>query len=482
MKNNKARIYFRTDASPAIGYGHFIRSLALADMLKEEFDCVFATVAPTSYQMEEVKKTGSYIALPQGEAHYKTFLSLLKGDEIVVLDNYFFTTEYQEAIKAKGCKLVCMDDMHDKHYVADVIINHVITDNSLFSKEPYTQCCLGHQWALLRKAFLTENKCKREYVFPYRHIVINFGGTDTYNLTGNIACILKNIPSVEKITAITGDSYREETANHPKIAVKKNLSAEQMAGLFSEADLAILSASTVCLEAKACGIPVAAGYYVNNQREVYENYAKQNEIFPLNNLLDTELKAKLLLALNTVPTAGNMVFSGIRERYISLFRKLLQIKNYVTGGFVFIDYRNLSTDLHHTVWEARNNEKIRRWMEYPEPFPFENHLEFVRKLQNKECTYWAIYKNGLFIASVNIQMTGKNEAERGIFIAPDLLGKGMAGEVEDAAEKLFKEMGIRTIRAYILKENLRSLNYHLKRGYAIYRKEEVHIYLRKELE
>ena len=27
---------------------------------------------------------------------------VLQGDEIVVLDNYFFTTDYQRAIKAKG--------------------------------------------------------------------------------------------------------------------------------------------------------------------------------------------------------------------------------------------------------------------------------------------------------------------------------------------------------------------------------------------
>ena len=29
--------------------------------------------------------------------------------------------DYQRAIKQKGCRLVCVDDMHDKHYVADVV-------------------------------------------------------------------------------------------------------------------------------------------------------------------------------------------------------------------------------------------------------------------------------------------------------------------------------------------------------------------------
>ena len=35
------KIYFRADASATIGYGHFIRTLALADMLKDDFDCTF---------------------------------------------------------------------------------------------------------------------------------------------------------------------------------------------------------------------------------------------------------------------------------------------------------------------------------------------------------------------------------------------------------------------------------------------------------
>ena len=50
------KIYFRADASAQIGYGHFIRTLAIADMLKSEFDCTFFTVSPTEYQVGEMTK------------------------------------------------------------------------------------------------------------------------------------------------------------------------------------------------------------------------------------------------------------------------------------------------------------------------------------------------------------------------------------------------------------------------------------------
>ena len=153
----KRKIYFRADASAIIGYGHFIRTLALADMLKDDFDCTFFTTSPSVYQVAEMAKVCNHVSLNE-ETKFEDFINLLDGNEIVVLDNYFFTTEYQRQIKNKGCKLVCVDDMHDKHYVADVVINHGLTDNNLFDIEPYTRLCLGFRYVLLRSPFLQESQ------------------------------------------------------------------------------------------------------------------------------------------------------------------------------------------------------------------------------------------------------------------------------------------------------------------------------------
>lgn len=71
------KIYFRADASATIGYGHFIRTLALADMLKDDFDCTFFTCHPTSYQVSEMEKVCPFIPL-QEETHSADFLSHCK--------------------------------------------------------------------------------------------------------------------------------------------------------------------------------------------------------------------------------------------------------------------------------------------------------------------------------------------------------------------------------------------------------------------
>ena len=59
------KIYLRADAGYGIGYGHFIRTLALADMLKSDFDCIFFTSSPSAYQISEMKKVCPYKALKE---------------------------------------------------------------------------------------------------------------------------------------------------------------------------------------------------------------------------------------------------------------------------------------------------------------------------------------------------------------------------------------------------------------------------------
>ena len=79
----KRKIYFRADASATIGYGHFVRTLALADMLKNDFDCTFFTSSPSAYQIEEMGKVCNHTSLNE-ETKFEDFINLLKGDEIVV--------------------------------------------------------------------------------------------------------------------------------------------------------------------------------------------------------------------------------------------------------------------------------------------------------------------------------------------------------------------------------------------------------------
>lgn len=232
-----------------------------------------------------MEKVCPFVTL-QEEAHYDEFLSSLQGDEIVVLDNYFFTTDYQRAIKQKGCRLVCVDDMHDKHYVADVVINHGQTNPALFDVEFYTRLCLGFDWALLRKPFLEAAKRKSISSDRIEKVAVCFGGSDIHDITGYFVNQVLRLCTVNSITAVVGDAYTPHSScvQDSRLVYRSRLTAQEMADLFCDSDLVICSASSVCIEALACGAKVAAGWYVDNQKEFYDLLISNGWIIGLGNV------------------------------------------------------------------------------------------------------------------------------------------------------------------------------------------------------
>ena len=322
----KRKIYFRADAGPEIGYGHYIRSLALADMLQHDFDCTMFTQSPTEYQLNEAKDICPIVALPADNSKFGLFLNQLQGDEIVVLDNYFFTTYYQRAIKAKGCKLVCIDDMHDKHYVADVIINQGMGySRQDYSLEPYTQLCLGLEYSLMRKPFLTINPQSANRTKG--RIVVAFGGSDPNNLTEQYIAALLTKKEITHIDAIIGDSYRGQLSDSPIVQYHKNLNAEQIRDMLTSAEYTLLPASTMMREAMACGTKIIGGYYIDNQLHDYNTYAQHNYIYGIGDMLLPSTIQKLndlqiseVLFENAIwPCA---YFQHIPTRFVELFKSI----------------------------------------------------------------------------------------------------------------------------------------------------------------
>lgn len=292
MTNQK--VILRADAGKAIGFGHFIRSLALADYLSDCFNCYFCTfnhseLLPSSYQVNEIDKVCRYIKIEASNLHEydNKFIELLKGDEIVVLDNYYFSTEYQQSIRKKGCRLVCIDDMHDRHFVADALITVTPNDRSRFSMEPYTQFIGGVDHSFLRPEFL-KPKLRKQKSSKVRDVVLAMGGADSFGLTNKMIDILLEANRDIELTVIAGDTVEVDAKYRDSVKIRRCLSAREIVELFSESDLGVFPASTICMEALACRLPVAAGWYVDNQKELYDYGVESGLFMPLGNLLDNE--------------------------------------------------------------------------------------------------------------------------------------------------------------------------------------------------
>ena len=280
----KPKIYIRADGNSEIGLGHVIRSLALAEMLKEEFSCTFATRFLTDYINSEAKKVcDEVVKLPESEEHFDAFLTLLSGDEMVVLDNYFFDTNYQKAIKNKGCKLVCIDDIHEQHFVADVVVNHAPSAlQSDYSVESYTKCLLGTKYALLRTPLLHLAKLPKQFSEAKKAFVC-FGGSDYNNITQRVVEQLYAFESIDKIEVVMGSAYpykaelQRLSEKHPnKIVLYTNLNADELAGVLSQCHFAIVPCSSILWECMAAKLPVVTGYFADNQKAIANYFVDKN--------------------------------------------------------------------------------------------------------------------------------------------------------------------------------------------------------------
>lgn len=329
---NKQKIFFRADAGPEIGYGHFIRSLALVDMLKQEFDCTMFTQSPTEYQINEAKDICQIVALPSDNNKFGKFLEYLHGDEIVVLDNYFYDTDYQRAIKSKGCKLVCIDDMHDKHFVADYIINSAPDlDASCYDVVPQTELHLGLNYIMMRKPFRQDTH--RTYNSRLRKsIFVCFGGSDEHDLTYSACKVL--LQKIDfPIQAVVGGHYkgleRLQSLDASRVTIHQNLSAEQMVELMSEAVFAVVPLSTTFYEICCTRTPVITGYDADNQLGMAHSAKNNMMSCNLGNLLENfERKLTQVIAYLTEERRQQMVqkqmeyVTDTEENFVGLFKHI----------------------------------------------------------------------------------------------------------------------------------------------------------------
>lgn len=317
----KSKIYFRADADAKIGYGHFVRTLALAEMLKNDFDCTFFTAEPTVYQKAEVEKVCELKELPHDERKFESFLEILTGNEIVFLDNYFFTPEYEKAIKYKGCKLAVLSPSKPHHY-ADIVVNFVDKDYSHYSVEPYTRIVAGLEWSILREPF---RKPIKYNIRRKGNVVVSFGGTDQFSLTEKVVEALED--EEYQLSVICTNRVSEErriALANKGVTVYTDIPAEAVANLFEQAEYAILSSSSVCLEALSRGAKVLVGYYVDNQVNFYNVMINEHCIMGLGNLLVDNCFVNLKERMIEASLQKQLPFDYInqKDKYITLFKSL----------------------------------------------------------------------------------------------------------------------------------------------------------------
>lgn len=289
----RGRIFLRADASSATGFGHFVRSASLGGYLSDIFDCTLFTwnkdgVAPSRWMINIAAEAGIRLDPLQGSSldqANETFLKELEDNDrpIAVLDNYYHSTDYMNAVRDRAKALVSIDDMHTRHFPSDILISFSPLPREAYSMEPYTHYLSGFQWSFLRKPFLRPLPPSG---FTRRGIVMAMGGADPLHLTSAILPMLHKVFPDEPVEVIAGDSVKlpDDIDMMPRTVVHRRLDAGRIADIFDRCRLGIFPASTICMEALARHLPIAAGHFTDNQIEVYASGVEKGYFQPLGDL------------------------------------------------------------------------------------------------------------------------------------------------------------------------------------------------------
>lgn len=276
------KVYIRADGSSSIGLGHLVRCIALAHMLKKEYSIEFVCKEVPEGIASDITRAGFGLRMIQDE---NDLLEDLETSDIVVIDHYGLDTDYQQRIKQKGSSLVCIDDLHDKEFNADLIINHapgIVPED--YMVKGYTQFALGIDHALLRPSFL-EKARDVEKGEKIETVLVNFGGADPKNMTLVALREAVRFDEIKEIHVVVGSANKALSeiegfsANYDKVHIHHAVDEDTMLNLMASSQLAIVPSSGVLLEALAAGCEIVSGYYVDNQRLIYEGYKKLGVFF-----------------------------------------------------------------------------------------------------------------------------------------------------------------------------------------------------------
>jgi UDP-2,4-diacetamido-2,4,6-trideoxy-beta-L-altropyranose hydrolase len=471
----------RADTSVAIGTGHVMRCLALAQAWRDAAGrVVFATndLSPGIEQLlrseqVEIVKFNSTPGSAQDASQLEE-LSRAHHADWVVVDGYQFSAEYQRKLKDAGLKVLFIDDNgHATHYFANLVLNqnaHACQDR-YESRTPQTRLLLGPRFALLRREFQAWRQWKREMGPVARKVLVTMGGSDPENITAIVIRALQ-MASIESLEAkvVVGaanpnieSSERAAGQSQRDISVLRNVT--NMPELMAWADVAISGAGSTCWEMCLLGLPAILIDLAENQRTVAKELDRRGIAVHLGSVGDVtpeKIASKLRWLLDSIETrtalsmrARELVDGKGAERVVSAMRgEILRLR------------RAEESDCR-LLWEWANDPVVRAASFSSEYIPWEHHQDwFGAKLADPNAVlYLAANPDNVSIGQVRYQVQGPR-AQLSVSLAPEFRGKGYGNRIiAMATEELFRTTNVATIDAYVKPANEPSLQLFLRAGF-----------------
>jgi spore coat polysaccharide biosynthesis predicted glycosyltransferase SpsG len=259
-------ILFRCDGSPEIGFGHVVRCLALADELRDFYNCkvAFAMIEGTAgCSMAEAKDY--QVLAADRDTLAKDYAGWLNASmdevraEAMVMDiRDELPIHSLWALKEKGTLIATIDDPSERRLLADLAF---YPPSPQIRRMNWAGFCgdlhMGWDWVILRREF--SHPLKRE-AHEHPVVLVTMGGSDPFGLTLKAITALDLLDDDFQSLVLLGPGFLHQQALNDQVS-KAHREFHLLSGvkdipnLMAQADLALGSFGVTAYELAAMGVP-----------------------------------------------------------------------------------------------------------------------------------------------------------------------------------------------------------------------------------
>ena len=264
-------IIFRTQASAAIGMGHFMRCVALAQAcLEAGIPTRFALNDHPDFVKDWLDQLNSGFLGMQGEfgtlADSAALIKASGPGSVILWDGYGLDLNAIAVMSQKRFVTLIDDEAVFDHCKADVIINISESADRLGyeTKGPGAIRLLGLKYALIRNEFQNAGRTPQS-----GRIVISLGGSDPKRLSQPVTETLLTLSPQFEIDLVIGAANADHSAlklwagSQPRVHL--HIAPDRLSSLYAQAEWVISAAGGSLHELAAMGQAVIGLMVVDNQ-------------------------------------------------------------------------------------------------------------------------------------------------------------------------------------------------------------------------
>lgn len=460
-------VVVRADASAAIGVGHVMRCLALAQALADlgGGPATFAMHDPPAGIVARLAEEGMAVAELEDpdEAAATAALAVRLGARWVVVDGYGFGAPFEAVLRDRGLRVLAMDDRGiAPGHVADVLLDQ----NLGATGAPYPdvpRLLLGPRYALLRREFRAWTPPPRATPDTARRVLVSLGGGDPDDVTGLVLDGLAKVGSPLEVVVLVGATNphrstllaRADTLDH---AVEVVVDARDVPARMAWADLAITAAGGTSWELARAGTPQLAIVIADNQAPVAAalsgagvavSLGRHADLSPAGVAAAVRELAADRARRDALSAAGRALVDG--QGAVRALRE-----SGIVPAAVLRDARPEDCKL---VWEINNQETVRSQAVAKDPIPLEAHRRWYDATLARPDRIVRIGvdpRDGADVGVVRLDLEG-GAAVISVAVREDRTGHGIGPALIDAAVEAARDAGAHTVVAEVAPDNARSL-------------------------